>query len=182
MPLPFAQDQDIRLSDLDIKGLFQQHAKTLQNFLLRKSRDPQLAADLTQESFLRLAAQGGGEGIDNSPAYLYRTASNLLIDHQRQQMRRRTDLVSHDMLADIESQDTSLEDRTAALQQVERMQGALAELPERTQQIFQLNRVDGLTHAQVACELGISDSSVQKHLAKALAHVMERLAEVQDGR
>lgn len=170
------------MSDLDIKGLFQQHAKTLQSFLLRKSRDPQLAADLTQESFLRLAEQGSGAGIDNSPAYLYRTASNLLIDHQRQQARRKTDLVPHEVLVEIEEPGASLEERTAALQQLERMQRALNELPLRTRQIFQLNRVDGLTHAQVALELGISDSSVQKHLAKALAHVMQRLAEAVDGR
>ena len=45
------------MSDLDLKGLFQKHAKALHSFLLRKSRDPQLAADLTQESFLRLAEQ-----------------------------------------------------------------------------------------------------------------------------
>jgi RNA polymerase sigma-70 factor (ECF subfamily) len=166
--------RDARLSDLDIKGLFQQHAKTLQHFLLRKSRDPQLAADLTQESFLRLAEQRGGEGIDNSPAYLYRTASNLLIDHQRQQVRRKTDLASHDMMAAVESDSSSLEDITAARQAVERLQRAIGELPQRTQDIFRLNRIEGMTHAQVARELGISDSSVQKHLARALAHVMAR--------
>lgn len=169
------------MSDLDIKGLFQMHAKALQSFLLRKSRDPQLAADLTQESFLRLAEQRGGEPIDNSLGYLYRTASNLLIDHQRQQLRRKTDLVSEDVLAEVASSSSSLEDITAARQSVERLQQAIAELPPRTQEIFRLNRIEGLTHAQVACELGISDSSVQKHLARALAHVMARLVEAGEG-
>ena len=165
------------MSDLDLKGLFQKHATALHRFLLRKSRDPQLAADLTQESFLRLAEQGTGERIDNSPAYLYRTASNLLIDHQRQQIRRRTDLLGEDVLFEVEAGGSSLDDITAARQSVERLQQAIAELPVRTQEIFRLNRIEGLTHAQVARELGISDSSVQKHLARALAHVMERLQE-----
>lgn len=165
------------MSDLDIKGLFQKHAKALQNFLLRKSRDPQLAADLTQESFLRLAEQRGRERIDNSPAYLYRTAHNLLIDHQRQQMRRKTDPVAEDVLAEVESGASPLEDVVGARQGVERLQRAIDELPPRTRDIFRLNRIEGLTHAQVARELGISDSSVQKHLARALAHVMERLVE-----
>lgn len=71
------------MSDLDIKGLFLKHASAVQSFLLRRSNNSQLAADLTQESFLRLAEQGEGGRIDNSPAYLYRTARNLLIDHQR---------------------------------------------------------------------------------------------------
>ncbi|MFI8578390.1 RNA polymerase sigma factor [Ectopseudomonas khazarica] len=168
------------MSDLDLKGLFQKHAKTLHSFLLRKSRDPHLAADLTQESFLRLAEQSGGERIDNSPAYLYRTASNLLIDHQRQQIRRRTDLLGDDLLHEIEAEGSSLDDITAARQRIERLQEAVAELPARTQEIFRLNRIEGLTHAQVARQLEISDSSVQKHLARALAHVMERVLEVDE--
>ncbi len=165
------------MSDLDLKGLFQKHAKALHNFLLSKSRDPQLAADLTQESFLRLAEQRDGGRIDNSPAYLFRTASNLLIDHQRQQIRRKTDLLGEDVLHEVEAGGSSLDDITAARQGLERLQRAIAELPPRTQEIFRLNRLEGLTHAQVARQLGISDSSVQKHLARALAHVMERLVE-----
>lgn len=66
------------MSDLDLKSLFQQHARALQSFLLRKSRDPNLAADLVQESFLRLSEQARHDYIDNSPAYLYRTARNLV--------------------------------------------------------------------------------------------------------
>lgn len=168
------------MSDLDLKGLFQKHAKALHSFLLRKSRDPQLAADLTQESFLRLAEQGSGERIDNSPAYLYRTASNLLIDHNRQQVRRKTDQMDECELAEMDSGASPLDDVTAARQCLERMQRAMAELPTRTQDIFRLNRIEGMTHAQVARELGISDSSVQKHLARALAHVMERLIEASE--
>ena len=163
------------MSDLDIKGLFLKHASAVQSFLLRRSNDSQLAADLTQESFLRLAEQGEGGRIDNSPAYLYRTARNLLIDHQRQQLRRKTDLLADEQLAEIVDAGASVEDITAAREGVEALQHVLAQLPERTQQIFHLNRIEGLTHAEVARELGISDSSVQKHLAKALAHVMAHL-------
>ena len=164
------------MSDLDIKGLFQKHASAVQRFLLRKSNDAQLAADLTQESFLRLAEQGNVERIDNSPAYLYRTARNLWIDHQRQQLRRKTDLLADEQLAEIADTSSTVEDIAAARERVESLQRLICELPERTQRIFRLNRIDGLTHAEVARELGISDSSVQKHLARALAHVMAHLA------
>ncbi|HHK0213861.1 TPA: RNA polymerase sigma factor [Pseudomonas aeruginosa] len=56
-----------------------------------------------------------------------------------------------------------------------RLREIVAELPPRTREIFRLNRLEGLTHAEVARRLEISDSSVQKHLARALAHVMQAL-------
>ncbi|AZE69460.1 RNA polymerase sigma factor [Pseudomonas synxantha] len=165
------------MSDVDLKGLFLKHADTLRGYLARKVRDPQLAADLVQESFLRLAQKPAGERIDNSQGYLYRTASNLLIDHIRQEARRKTDTVPHEALAEIEDDVAGLEAQAMAQQQRQALKQALAELPERTQQIFRLNRIEGMTHAQVAQHLDISDSSVQKHLAKALAYVMQRLQE-----
>ncbi|MFO5730085.1 RNA polymerase sigma factor, partial [Klebsiella pneumoniae] len=94
---------------MDLKGLFLKHADTLRGYLARKVRDPQLAADLVQESFLRLAQKPVGERIDNSQGYLYRTASNLLIDHIRQEARRKTDSVPHEALAEIEDEMAGLE-------------------------------------------------------------------------
>lgn len=50
-------------------------------------------------------------------------------------------------------------------------------MPPRTQQIFRLNRLDGLTQAQVAAQLGVSLSTVEKHLASALERLMARMEE-----
>lgn len=48
-------------------------------------------------------------------------------------------------------------------------------LPPRTREIFRLNRIEGLSYADVARRLDISESSVQKHLAKALAVIMREV-------
>jgi RNA polymerase sigma-70 factor (ECF subfamily) len=165
------------VAESDLKRLFLKHAKTLQGLLTRKVRDPQLAADLVQESFLRLAEQQGRERIDNTPAYLYRTAHNLMIDHVRQQQRRKTDSVPHEALESIVEDSPGLDENAATEQHMRRLRRALADLPPRTQEVFRLNRLEGMTHAEVARALDISDSSVQKHLAKALAYVMQCLQE-----
>ena len=167
--------QGVGLSDMDLTGLVLKLASTMRGYLSRKVRDPQLAADLVQESFLRLAERGRKEQIDNSPGYLYRVAGNLLVDHIRQEIRRKTDSVTHEALADIEDEMAELEAQAMAEQQRMALKQALSELPERTQEIFRLNRIEGMTHAEVARQLDISDSSVQKHLSKALAYVMQRL-------
>ncbi|KDO01919.2 RNA polymerase sigma factor [Pseudomonas donghuensis] len=165
------------MAESDLKRLFLKHARTLQGVLTRKVRDPQLAADLVQESFLRLAEQQGHERIDNTPAYLYRTAHNLMIDHVRQQQRRKTDSVPHEALETIVEDRPGLDEHAATEQHMRRLRRALADLPPRTQDVFRLNRLEGMTHAEVARAMDISDSSVQKHLAKALAYVMQCLQE-----
>ncbi|MFF7707586.1 sigma-70 family RNA polymerase sigma factor [Pseudomonas sp. NPDC007930] len=163
------------MSETDLKRLFQLHAQPLQLYLRRKGSDLHLAADLTQESFVRLAEQRDLGAIGNVQAWLYRTAQNLFIDHLRQQQRRKTDSVGHDELAGILEDVPTLDERSIEAQHRQRLQQAVARLPERTGEIFRLNRLEGLTYAEVAARLGISESSVQKHLAKALAEVMRLL-------
>ena len=51
------------------------------------------------------------------------------------------------------------------------------ELPEKCRQSFYLNRVEGLTHAEVGRRLNISESMVAKYLARAMRHCRERLDE-----
>jgi RNA polymerase sigma-70 factor (ECF subfamily) len=163
------------LAHTDLKGLFAANASALLDYLVRRVRDRHVAADLVQETFLRMAAQNAGTIVENPQAYLYRTANNLLIDHVRQERRRQTYPSTHEALAD------HVEDRPApdvAVSDRERLgllRQAVMELPLRTRQIFVLNRIDGRTYAEIARTLDISDSSVQKHLARALRHVMQRL-------
>lgn len=71
-----------------IARLFAEHKKALEAFVARRTGNSQVAADLTQESFLRLARLPADKKIDNLPAFLFTIASNLIRDHQRQAIRR----------------------------------------------------------------------------------------------
>src|SRR3546814_128598 len=138
-------------------------------------RCPHVAADLVQEIFLRLAQQPPGAGESNARSYLYRIARNLAIDHFRQEERRQTRPVPAEQFADLPDEAPPVERVAEARQRLTLLRRAMAELPTRTQDIFELNRIEGLTYAEIACRLGISESSVQKHLARALHHAMQRL-------
>lgn len=159
----------------DLKALFLAHRRELHAYLTHKLRDKDAAADLTQETFLRYVEHGRGAAVLHDRSYLYRTAHNLAVDHIRETVRRRTDAVAAGDLAGLADERPSLEDAADARQRLDRLRRIVQELPERTRRVFVLNRIDGLTHREVAVRLGISDSSVQKHLAKALRHVMRRL-------
>jgi RNA polymerase sigma factor (sigma-70 family) len=163
------------LTGKDIKWLFLAHRRELHAYLTEKLRDRETATDLTQETFLRFAEQRGGAAILHDRSYLYRTAHNLAVDHLRQGERRRTDTTAHDDMADIPEDRPSVEDVIDARQRLDHLRAVIQELPERTRQAFMLHRVEELTYVEVAARLRISESSVQKHLARALHHVMQRI-------
>ena len=163
------------LKGKDLKRLFVAHRRELQAYLTVRLRDREMAADLTQETFLRFAEQGARSAVLHDRSYLYRTAQNLAIDHLRRANRHRTDSVAHEAIAEIPADLPGPEEITAGRERLDCLRAAIQELPERTRQIFVLHRLEELTYDQVADRLGISESSVQKHLAKALQHVMRRL-------
>ncbi|PYP72286.1 MAG: hypothetical protein DMD41_09465 [Gemmatimonadetes bacterium] len=73
-------------------ALFAEHAPALRNFLGARCRDPDLAADLLQETAARLVAAGPRLDANGNPrGYLFRIAANVWRDHLRREIvRRRT--------------------------------------------------------------------------------------------
>lgn len=67
----------------------------------------------------------------------------------------------------LEARD-DLETQADARGRLERLAAALAQLPPQCKQAFLLNRLEGLTHAEIAGRLGISTETVQRHIERAL--------------
>ncbi len=136
--------------------------------------------DLVQELYLKV--QGvDAEAIDNPSAYLYRLASNLMLDRLRGQRRagardaewRRGNHASVGALDIVDAPDA--ESAVIARQRLARLTEALKTLAPLTQQIFHLHKFDGLTHAETAERLSISRSAVEKHVSLALKHLITKV-------
>ncbi len=136
--------------------------------------------DLIQELYLKVQAVTG-ETIDNPSAYLYRLASNLMLDRLRRAKRagardgewRRTHHTTIGALDVTEEPDA--ESAVIARQRLEKISEALRTLSPVTQQVFRLHKFDGLTHVETAARMGISRSSVEKHVSLALNHLVKRV-------
>lgn len=146
----------------------------LHRFVSRRTGSASLADDIVQETWIRANA-ANAVMPDNPRAYLYRTAHNLTVDHLRRQGREKAGSVPEGELAGLADDSPSPEQAVGSRDELAVVRDAVLELPERTRQVFVLARIEGLTYREVAARLGISDSSVQKHLAKATKHVMQRL-------
>jgi RNA polymerase sigma-70 factor (ECF subfamily) len=154
----------------DLKAAYLLHSPELARYVRRHVGDRNAVSDVVHDAFVRMAEQPLTK-VQDVRSYLYRIARNLLLDQKKQDIRRRTFAVPHEALFDVADDAPSPEDAADARLKLERLQRLVAELPFKTQQIFVLNRIDGLSYAEVARHLDISESSVQKHLALAVQHI-----------
>lgn len=166
------------LTEDELSSLFHQYASSLQRLLFWKVKCHEVAADLKQETFVRLLRHGKTEDIRDLPAFLHRTALNLAVDHVRKERRRQTTPMDVTELLAIPDDVPTSEDAAVVKQKLTTLRQAVAELSPLCQQIFELNRFQGLTHTEVARRLDIAESTVQKNLARALLHIMQRLKSV----
>ncbi len=130
--------------------------------------------DLLQEAYMRLWAADFSQ-INNARGYFFTMVKNLLIEQAR-----RARIVPMERMGEIESLNIiSLEPEperhAVARQELERVQRIIARLPPQCRRAFELQKLEGLSQREIALEMGVSETTVEKHLAKALARVMEAL-------
>ncbi|MDH0865038.1 RNA polymerase sigma factor [Mitsuaria sp. GD03876] len=157
--------------------VFISHRRELLAWLTHRVRDAHTAQDLVQELFVRFLEAAARQPVQDARAYLFQMARNLLADQARQHDARKTTAVDPQDLVEVQDGAPGPDRALAGRQRLVQLTQALRELPELTQRIFVMVRVEDLSYQEAADRLDLSTSSVQKHLARALAHVMLRVPE-----
>lgn len=155
-------------SIIPLEVLYGTHRGWLHNWLRRSLGCSQQAADLAQDTFMRLLVRNQPISDRAPRALLARIARGLVIDHWRRDALERAYL---DALAQLpEACYPSPEVRHEALQCLERVAQMLDGLKPTVREAFLLYQLSGLTHAEVANSLNISSRSAERHVASALLH------------
>ena len=150
---------------------------SLERYFARRIRDRSEVEDLIQEVFLRLARRGHLNDIDKVGGYVFETASSVLMDRLRP--RRSHFEADHEAFDNERHGDVDFSPERVLLGKdaLVRATAVLLELPERTRVVFVLRRLEGMRYLDIAARLGISVSAVEKHMTRAMAHLVERLGE-----
>lgn len=171
-------DREI-MTSADIERLYREHQPILIRWITRMVRCEDTAADLAQESYLRMAGSAGEQVISHPRAFLFRTARNLAFDHLRKMKTRSGTAQPLEEAVDVPSPQPSAETALVDRQRVALFHKALNALPARCREVFLLHRVHHCTYAVIATRLKISESAVEKHIMRALKEC--RSAILQDG-
>lgn len=151
--------------------MLENYHRELLNFLTRQVKDRDTAADLAQESFARvLGVQASGQAILDMRALLYRTARNLIVDqHRRNEVRRHEnfDALPEDLHPAAPTH-LQPEEALASQQIIRAYVSTIEALPERCRQAFVLHVFDECSHAEIARQMGISISMVEKHIVRGM--------------
>lgn len=146
-----------------LDDVFTEHRSQLKSAAHRVLGDAHSAEDLVHDAYLRAfeAAAHAQAAIKQPLAYAYRMVRNLAIDHYRRGTLESELFEPQDSGVHVAGPTACTPEAMAASrQELTRVEGALAELPERAQRVFELYLLEGRTQREIGALLGISTATV----------------------
>lgn len=167
----------------ELLGAYMSKRDDLVRFFAARLRSMTAAEDLIQDLYVRVASLDPSERVENPSAYLYRLASNLMLDRLRSDRRSgvRDGAWLQGQTVDIGGEgvadEPSAEQSVAARQRLAQVARAITDLPPKTRRAFELHKLQGLTQEETARMLGVSRKTVEKQISSALQRLMAKVAE-----
>ncbi len=160
-----------------VEGLFAKHHGEIYAYLVRMLRDPDLAADLTQDAFVKAyRAYATLEKDENARAWLYQIAHRVALD----EIRHRRIIRMVPWSGESRGAAPSAERLAMDLRLSGPLERALARIPERQRAALLLAEVHDLTGLELAAALGISHVAARAILTRARESLRRALAAEQE--
>jgi RNA polymerase sigma-70 factor (ECF subfamily) len=134
------------------------------------------AEDIVQEAFVRVTEHASkADDIRHPVAFIFQVVRHLALDRSRR-LKLETRHAGESEIPDAgPSAAASPEETTIGRDQLRIVNDALRELPDSCRLAFEMHRLGGYTHKEIALALGVSPSLVDKHIRAALTHCRMRL-------
>ena len=152
----------------EVQTLYSNHHGWLQGWLRRKLGCPHNAADVAQDTFVRVLGKKEPVAAAEPRAYLATIANGLVVDFHRRRALERAYLET--LAALPEPQSPSLEERAIVLEALSAIDAMLDGMTPAIRQAFILSQLEGLTYAQIAQRLQVTVRTVNNYMLKALEH------------
>ena len=172
-----------------LQDLYRAYFKEVVIFISRKvGSGPPEPEDVAQQAFAKFASLRNPEAIENKRAFLYRVAANILSSYRRHQIVERKHAEMDAGINDIfgESDGISPERVLLNREQFELLADAVRKMPRRKRRLLLLNRVEGLSYAELARRFNVTETTVRRQVLSAIkelaAYAPDYDAGLDDGR
>jgi RNA polymerase sigma-70 factor (ECF subfamily) len=153
-----------------IAGLYADHHGWLKGWLRKKLNCSDTAADLAQDTFLRVVAAPEADAkvraIETPRSYLVTIAQRVMVDYFRRRTFERAYLEALSGMP--EAVQISPESQALVIETICQIDAMLDGLGSKAKQAFLLSQIEGLGYQEIADRLGVSVSSVKKYMARAI--------------
>lgn len=160
-------------SSQDIATLYTDHHGWLQGWLRRRLANACDAADLAQDTFVRILGARDLKTIETPRAYLTTVAKGVLVNWYRRQALEQAYLEALALLPEPEA--PSPEQRALVLETLQQIDAMLDQLPPLVRRTFLLSQLDGMKYEDIAQQLELSLSSVKRYMAQAFRQCLQLL-------
>jgi RNA polymerase sigma factor (sigma-70 family) len=155
-----------------------QHRAALHRYLSKLTSGAEDIEDLVQETYVRMYALPDFHQVESPKALLFRIAHNLAVERARRQKAQATDTMADLETLSVFSNEAPPDEQTDARRRFESFCAAVERLPPLCRRVFVLRKVHKLSHAEISEVLGVSESTIEKHVAKGLVRCRDYLREL----
>ena len=149
-------------------AVYRQHHPRLYSFLWRLTRRPEIAAELCQETWLRLAAEAAWLNDDTHlTAWLFTVARNLFLSHQRWSLLDGSRVAEATLWSSKRQEENTPETEAMASQSQRRVEAALGALPVKYREALLLVSVEHFEPSEAAKIIGVSPEAFRQRLSRA---------------
>lgn len=158
-----------------LAGAFLRHREGLRRFITRLVIKPEDVDDILQETFINAFGVSDLGAIKSPKFYLYVVARRTAVREIKRQSMRMMQSIEDAVEAGAEppAEEALVDDAVFSRMHFETLAGVVAELPPQCRRAFILRKVFGYSHKEISRAMGISISTVEKHLARSMVRCLQ---------
>lgn len=141
----------------------------------RKIYSKEIVEELVQDLFVSLWEKRASQKIQTLEPYLFTALKYQIITHIKKQVLEEK-FVAY-TTTETDEEENSLEEHIAFADLSQSIEQAIGQLPEKTQHIFRLNRLEGKSTKEIVELLNIPERTVEYHISQSLRFMREHLKE-----
>ena len=154
----------------DFKMIYDAHFDDLRRYLIYRSGDQDLSKDIAQNIFMKVWTKKIEIASGNIKSLLFKMATDEFISHIRKKKveKEYTESIDLKLIREPDKNDDLLEKKVL-------FQKALNQLPEKQKTAFLMNKMQGLTHKEIAEILNLSQKAIEKRIGMALKALKQNI-------